>query len=173
MDTKGRRSKLKPYVPKEFTRKMPVFPSDFIVVYDTREQRPLFNPPPKGLITVRDTLQVGDYSIRGMEDKITIERKGMSDLMSYIGKDRANTIRKLAQMESYEFKALVVEEQWEDLFLPKMYSKVHPESVRAALISFQVKSGLHIFCHPSKPEVEWWVIDRMVYFFNLKRRVTS
>jgi len=44
------------------------FPKGFIVVIDTREQSPLFTGLLlRGLLVVRDTLDVGDYSIRGFE----------------------------------------------------------------------------------------------------------
>ena len=44
------------------------FPKGFIIVIDTREQAPLFiGSLPRGLLIVRDTLDVGDYSVRGFE----------------------------------------------------------------------------------------------------------
>lgn len=145
-------------VPKPYT-----FQDDFCLVIDTREQHPLFHPLPKGLLVVRDTLTHGDYSIRGFEDKIAIERKKMSDLMSYIGVERDKTAVKLHAMKDLTFKALVVEEAWDDLFLPKQYSKVPSEVIRQALVSFNVRFGLHIFVHPYRDVCERWILDRLLY----------
>ena len=175
MDTKGSLGKINP---KVFTdsrkRKMPEFPKDFIVVCDTREQLPFFkNKTPKGLTIVRDTLKNGDYSVRGFEGSIAIERKKMSDLMSYIGSERDRTVEKLLRLNKYEFKALVVEEDWDNLFLPKLYSQVHPESVRGFLKSINVRFGVHFFCHPNREECEWWILDRLLYFFEKKREGTK
>ena len=36
--------------------------------------------PPKGLTIVRDKLDIGDYSVRGFEREIVIERKSLGDL---------------------------------------------------------------------------------------------
>jgi len=54
-------------------------PEGFVMVRDTREQKPLFADPPEGLQVITGTLLHGDYSIRGFETKFAIERKQMSD----------------------------------------------------------------------------------------------
>jgi len=148
-----------------------VFQDDFCLVIDTREQHPLFHPLPKGLLVVRDTLTHGDYSIRGFEDRVAIERKKMSDLMSYIGVERERTVAKLNAMRDMDFKALVVEETWDDLFLPKSYSKVPAETIRQALVSFNIRFGLHIFVHPYRDVIERWTMDRLIYLHKQLRKV--
>jgi DNA excision repair protein ERCC-4 len=149
-----------------------VFPPDFCLVIDTREQRPLFTAhPPKGLIMVRDTLAHGDYSIRGLENKVAVERKGITDLISYMTTERKRTKAKLEAMGPMMFKALVVESYWDDLFLPKFHSSVPPEVIRQSLVSFEVKFGLSLFVHPVREEIERWILDRLVYFFKLIRGV--
>lgn len=149
-----------------------IFPPDFCLVIDTREQRPLFTAhPPKGLIMVRDTLAHGDYSIRGLETKVAVERKGITDLVSYMTTERKRTKAKLEAMEPLGFKALVVESYWDDLFLPKFYSTVSPEVIRQSLVSFEVKFKLNLFVHPIREEIERWILDRLVYFFKLIRGV--
>jgi ERCC4-type nuclease len=139
-------------------------PDDFVLVIDTREQRPLFTPPPERLTITHKALQHGDYSIYGFENKVAIERKKMSDLMSYIGSERERTVKKLNAMSDLCFKALVVEENWDDLFLPKAYSRLSSDTIRQALVSFQLRFGLHIFCHPYRKVCEQWVLDRLLYF---------
>jgi ERCC4-type nuclease len=146
-------------------------PEDFALVIDTREQKPLFDPAPEGLVIVRKALKHGDYSVSGLEDFIGIERKRMSDLMSYIGSERDRTVRKLEAMRPLEFRALVVEEPWDDVFLPKAHSQLSPDVIRAALVSFNVRFGLHIFMHPHRSAIERWTLDRLIYFFNNKRKV--
>jgi len=146
-------------------------PEDFILIVDTREQRPFFDPPPSGLVLQKKALKHGDYSIYGFEDKVTIERKKMSDLMSYIGSERDRTVAKLNAMADLDFKALVVEENWDDLFLPKAYSRLSPATIRQALVSFQLRFGLHIFCHPYRDVCERWVLDRLLYFHKQQRNV--
>ena len=85
------------------TLKKPKIPDGFILVQDTREQLPLFARLPKGLIIKSDTLKVGDYSIEGFQDIITIERKNISDLLTFIGGERKKTIEKLKVMSQMEY----------------------------------------------------------------------
>lgn len=146
-------------------------PSDFVLVVDTREQQPLFNPPPEGLTIVKQALKHGDYSIRGFENKVTIERKKMSDLMSYIGSEREKTVLKLDSMKDLQWKALVIEENWDDLFLPKKYSQLSTNTIRQALVSFNLRFGLHIFSHPYRSECEKWILDRLLYWHKQQRSV--
>lgn len=148
-----------------------VFQDNFCLVIDTREQHPLFHPLPKGLFVIRDTLAHGDYSVRGLENKVAIERKQMSDLMSYIGVEREKTVAKLNAMKPLVFKALVIEENWDDLFLPKTYSKIPIETIRQALVSFNVRFGLHLFVHKSRVVVERWVMDRLIYLHKQQHKV--
>ena len=152
---------LKPYI----------FQDNFCLVIDTREQNPLFHPLPKGLLVIRDTLTHGDYSVRGLENKIAIERKKMSDLMSYIGSERERTVVKLNAMKNIDFKALVIEENYDDLFLPKTYSKVPIETIRQALVSFNIRFGLHLFVHKSRSVVEHWIMDRLIYLHKQSHKV--
>lgn len=146
-------------------------PEGFALVIDTREQKPLFDPAPEGLVIIRKALKHGDYSVNGLEDFIGIERKRMSDLMSYIGSERDRTVKKLEAMRSLDFRALVVEENWDDVFLPKAFSQLSPDMVRAALVSFNVRFGLHIFMHPHRSAVERWTLDRLIYYYKHARAV--
>ena len=147
-----------------------IIPQDFCLVIDTREQRPLFTSPPKGLLIIRDTLHNGDYSIRGFEDVVAVERKGISDLISYMTSERERTKVKLERLRHYLLKLLVIESSWDDLFMPKFYTSVSNEVIRQSLVSFQVKFGLHIFADGNRENVERYVLDRLIYFYKQARK---
>lgn len=51
------------------------------IVIDTREQKPFDFPRLK---VIRKKLEVGDYSVRGLEKRVVIERKSFDDLFSSI-----------------------------------------------------------------------------------------
>ena len=62
------------------------------IVVDSREQSPYsFN----GIETEVKALPVGDYSISGLEDYISIERKEINDLINCLCQDRARFEREL------------------------------------------------------------------------------
>jgi len=55
------------------------------IIVDTREQNPLSFTLP----TERGTLETGDYSLKGLERFISIERKAPNDLVSCLKKGHA------------------------------------------------------------------------------------
>jgi ERCC4-type nuclease len=157
----------KSYKPKPY-----IFPQDFVLVIDTREQNPLCTAV-KGLTICRKTLKDGDYSIRGFEDRFTVERKQVSDFFSYIGKERRRTVQKLKRLETFDFAALVIEASIDDLFSPQLYSQLSPEVVRQFFASANARYGLHVYCDRSRKKIEMWIIDRAIKFFKVRREVNS
>jgi ERCC4-type nuclease len=173
MRVKPRKSKgIKVRANRNTELKSHIIPEDMVVVIDTREQVPLWMPkPPKGLVIMRDTLQNGDYSIKGHEHKFAIERKN-SDLFAFLTSERAKTKEKLNRLLDYDFKALVIEYSEDELFMPQLFTNISPEVVRQSLISFEIKYGLHVY-YGTKSDIERKVLDWMVYYFNYKRGGTK
>ena len=147
-----------------------IIPDGMIVVIDTREQNPLWLPKPmKDLVIMRGTLQNGDYSIRGHESTFAIERK-QADLFPYLTSEREKTKIKLNRLKEYEFKALVIEYEEDELYMPHFFTEISPEVIRQSLISFEVKYGLHVF-YGDRKALERKVLDWMVYYWKFKRNV--
>ncbi len=147
------------------------FPEDFILVVDTREQESLFtNRPPKGLVMVRDYLEVGDYSARGFEKGgITIERKTVPDLLNCLGNDRERFKRELEKMRGYEWKAIVVESSENDLLQHHEISLMEPESIRQSIVSINIRYRVQFYYQPVREKMERWVLDHLIKFFLVKR----
>ena len=95
---------------KPYSLKPTLIPDGFVLVQDTREQRPLFARIPKGLTVSSATLKFGDYSVKGFEDKICFERKSM-DLWGYCSSEREKTVKKMLQFKSMEFVGLIRSEE--------------------------------------------------------------
>jgi len=146
------------------------FPEGFVLVVDTREQEsPLLKRMPKGLVMKSDTLKNGDYSILGFEDVFAIERKGISDLWSYCGSERDKTVEKMRRFRDMEWVGLVIEARESDIICPQPWSKMSPESVRQALVSFDVRYGVHIYYNDDRDQVARWLMDRAVKFYEIKK----
>ena len=147
---------------------------DFTLVIDTREQQPLFQRPQKGLNIVHAKLDNGDYSVLGFEDQIFIERKKLSDLLSYIGKERKATVGKLSRVKDFAFKGLIIEVDeyniYDRLAYPMM-SKMTKEMVEAFLLSFDIRFGGHYKCSRYRNECERWVLNHAVYAYKRLRLV--
>jgi DNA excision repair protein ERCC-4 len=157
--------KVKPTLAKDFpTLTLPPAPPGFVIIIDTKEQE-RGNPYFKNLpCAMRQNLKTGDYSIKGFEDKITIERKRPDDLLGCMGKERGRFTRELERMAPMFFKAIVIEGSERDLFT-SIYSDMKPQSIRVTLISYEVKYGVHIYYARNREFAERWVYDRLYYFF--------
>jgi ERCC4-type nuclease len=157
--------------PPSQTLKTYKIPDGFVLVIDTREQTPLCQGV-KGLVSVFDTLRDGDYSIRGFESDFAIERKGISDLMSYVGREnKSKTIAKLRRLAEMDWAGLVIEAGYKDILLPQKYSQVAPESVRQFLASVRVRYGIHIFYHPDTNACTQWVLDTAIKWYRVRHEV--
>lgn len=99
-----------------------------IIIRDTREQAgydfACITPPP--VVNVA-TLTTGDYSLKGLENQITIERKNLSDAFGTFGRGRARWERELERMAGYQFAAVVIEADWHTIVRrPPARSRLNP-----------------------------------------------
>jgi len=118
---------------------------DFVIVIDTREQRPYCF---KGAVT--KALAAGDYSVVGMEDHVAVERKSKQDCYSSLGKDRARLKREFERLSEYDYAAMVIEASLSDFLRPPGFSQMRPSSAINTLISWSVKYGVHVFFADSR-----------------------
>lgn len=86
-----------------------IHPEQVTAIVDTREQAPLDLSP---LRVEVGTLPTGDYSIRGMEHLVAIERKSLPDLLACVGRERGRFDREVQRLLAYPTRALVVEATW-------------------------------------------------------------
>jgi len=147
------------------------FPEGFCLVRDTREQggTGLFIKPPKGLMMVRDTLKVGDYSCRGFEDLVAIERKTLSDLWTSLTSESARFKRELEVLATYERKWLLIEALESSFLSFQLDRKIHPNSIRGALVSIEIRLNIPVWQSESTQDAERWVLDRLLKFYKWKR----
>ena len=154
---------------KSYTLKPALIPDGFVLIQDTREQRPLFSRIPKGLTISSATLKDGDYSIRGFEDKICFERKS-DDIYSYCTGEREKTLAKMKRFSKFEFVGLAIEIREGDVYQFQQYKKCHPEQIRGALISFQVRYGVHVYFGTRETSARW-ILDCSVKYWNVKHEI--
>jgi DNA excision repair protein ERCC-4 len=108
-------------------------PEQITAVVDTREQTPLCLHPLK---TVTKTLTTGDYSVLGLEDVISVERKSLPDLLQCVGRDRRRFEREIQRLLAYPARALVLETSWEQIERGVWKSKVRPQAVVGSVLGW-------------------------------------
>ncbi|TXH18015.1 MAG: hypothetical protein E6R03_02915 [Hyphomicrobiaceae bacterium] len=130
--------------PTDIDSEKPVF-CPFTVIIDTREQAPYQfrtfkadakHKTPSGI--VRDlfipveiaTLKTADYSIKGFESEIAIERKSLTDLFGTLGSGRERFERELERLSEFQIAHVVIEASWETVLCkPPERAKLSPKSV--------------------------------------------
>jgi len=158
-------------------------PEGFVLLIDSREQLPLFvdHRLQKGdHIILKKGLYKGleikcvtcptaiDYTVEGYENQIGIERKRVSDFLSYVGKERKKTDRKREILQSMFFAGLLIEANESDLVAPQVYGgRITPEHVRGFLVSCNVRNGIHVYANRNRQACERWALDRLVKAYNV------
>lgn len=115
-------------------------PGQLTAIVDTREQYPL----DLGQLPVETgTLTTGDYSLKGFESLISIERKALSDLIGCMTSGRERFENELQRLKAYPVRAIVIEATWQDLEQGNYRSKLNPLAA-----CHTVASWVSQFCTP-------------------------
>jgi len=110
------------------------------VIVDTREQTPFeFGD---AAVTVRGTLNAGDYSLDKLTDLVAVERKELSDMVACVGPERERFERELVRLRGWKCKAVVIEATLGTITKGKWRSQVLPEAVLGSIASWRVKYGV-------------------------------
>jgi DNA excision repair protein ERCC-4 len=113
-----------------------------VIVIDTREQDPLSF---ERLASVRGTLTTGDYSVAGLQDLFSIERKTVSDLVGCcMGENREQFERELHRLRGYRFKRLLVVGSEAEILAGHYQSNIKPNAVLATVCAFEVRYDLPV-----------------------------
>lgn len=91
----------------------------------------------------RGTLATGDYSCKGLEHVIAVERKSLQDLVQCVGRERERFDREVQRLLAYPVRCLVIEACWIDIELQKYRGQVHPNAVIGSVIGW-MSQGLPI-----------------------------
>ena len=118
-----------------------------IILTDTREQRPYSFRDYQTPIEA-EALSCGDYSLKGFQDRIAVERKSLNDLIACLtGSDRTRFEKELARAGSYERFAVVVEASLQDVSFNRYRSAMEPHAVLQSVTAFYIRYGIpFLFC---------------------------
>lgn len=113
---------------------------EFIIAIDTREQQAYAFP---GAVT--KTLSTGDYSIVGLEDRVTIERKSKTDAYGSLGHGRARFRREFERLARYDYAVVVIEDTVQGFLQRPAHSKMSPRSAIGSLLAWSVRYRVPVF----------------------------
>jgi len=132
---------------------------DITCVIDSREQDPL---PLSPLKTIVKKLDVADYSAVGYENKIAIEKKSLNDLCACVGRERARFDRMVKRLLDYEYRAIVVTDDWSKIDLKQYYGTLTPTQVYGAIMAWAMTAQVPIMFMGSH-ERAGLAVARMIY----------
>jgi len=141
----------------------------FTIIIDTQEKLGYtfesISPPPQ---TVIRTLKTGDYSIDGFEDRVTVERKSLSDLYKTLGGKTSNNRdrfeREIVRMVDMDFAAIVIEADWKTIIRnPPSRSGLNSKSVLATILAWMQRHNAHWITCPNRmfaEKITYRLLDR-------------
>jgi DNA excision repair protein ERCC-4 len=141
------------------------------ILVDTREQAPYFF---QGFAceTEPATLETGDYSLPGFEDRVGVERKELNDLINCLmGENRTRFEKELRRLSRFDLAAVVVESTFEDIFLARYKSEMKPQAALQSIFAFQVRHGVaFMFCGNRRGGE--YVVHALLskYFYEIEQR---
>jgi hypothetical protein len=134
-----------------------------VLVVDTREQEPLAF---ERLAWVRGTLTTGDYSVAGLQDLFSVERKTVSDLVGCcMGDNRERFERELHRLRGYRFKRLLLVGSEAEILASQYHSNIKPNAVLATLYAFEVRYDLPVVFVPTA-QAGASLVERWAFYFT-------
>ncbi|MBK9126516.1 MAG: ERCC4 domain-containing protein [Phycisphaerales bacterium] len=129
-----------------------------VAIVDTREQRPWrFAHLP----AERGTLATGDYSVRGLETLVALERKSLGDLVGCCGRERTRFVAELQRLRAYRFRAVVVEATLAEIERGGWPGKLTPAHVLGSIASWQARYSPFVFAGDADAAARW--AERYMY----------
>lgn len=117
------------------------------IIRDTREKDGCgwkFRASPNCAGMEIEKLDTGDYSVKGFEHLIMVERKSIGDLWGTLTAGKERFINEMERARIIPARYLIIEGNVGDIDKGYKYSKVSPEFIHGYLISLQVKYGIHV-----------------------------
>ena len=141
------------------------------ILIDTREQEGHhydFERFPNWIAgTQRQCLKTGDYTVKGLEAKITIERKTLEDLVGTLTANRKTFIRECQRMEHFHRKVIVIETTLARLKSRYAHSDAHPNAIFGTLVAIQERFGIQTMFAATRELAEEFTASTLCKYHTL------
>ena len=123
------------------------------IIVDTREQVP-WTFEGQGFELVRAKLDAGDYSVEGLEGRVAIERKSLTDWIGTVMRSRARFYKELELLRAYDFRAVVVETSVREILAGEYRSRAHPRAVLGFVAEVTVAQRIPVYLAGTRAEAQ-------------------
>ena len=119
-----------------------------VLLVDTREQHPFDFSRFDGWFAgiQKRALQLGDYSIAGMENICAVERKDLSDLVHSLTVERSVFVHRLRRIAQVPHRLLVIDAALSQVKSRYAHSGVDPNRITQAVIAALAGLGVPFLC---------------------------
>ena len=139
------------------------------IIRDSREQASLTFASYPVEVAV-GTLEAGDYSIRGFERKVAVERKSLSDLIGCLSAERPRFEKELARLRGYDAAAVVVESPADDLRAGRYRSKLDAVAAWQSVLAFSMRYRIPFVWCRDRADAERTTFDLLRHFHRDRMR---
>lgn len=145
----------------------PISPtSAFTILIDTREPIETAWKFPEGIAVERLKLEEGDYTIKGFEGVVAVERKTLDDFVSSIMLDRYwNEINRSID-KGYRSFVVVVEASMMDIQNARYTSQIKPASVLGAISALAARYRVPVILADTRPMAAHYVYGYLKYCWD-------
>lgn len=145
--------------------------AEYEIVIDTREQLPFWDN------CERKKLNVGDYSLKGYEDIISLERKSTGDLFGTCGAGHKRFHKELERAKTLKYFAIVVEGSYDDIatkdFPNSHMTKMKGYIVNSIIFTIHMKYNIPIFLCKNRTEAKHVTRQLLTTYYNLYKIDTT
>jgi len=119
------------------------------IIVDTREQLPYSFEDFKNWVPKTELagLKTGDYSVKGYEDKICLERKTLVDIVGSLMSGRERFLREMERMSKIPSRTLMLECSRAEIKTPYNFAqdvRAHPNGVIGSLDAISTKYNINV-----------------------------
>ena len=128
------------------------------IVVDSREQQPFTfagSTVYAGTTVTAGTLATGDYSLKGLESLVAVERKSLPDLVGCLGNGRERFVRELERGRGLEAFCVVCEGTWQELAQGHYRGMLRPHSACQSVAAFMARFGIPFLFAGSRAGAEY------------------
>jgi len=122
-----------------------------IVLADTREQTP-WTFDDQGIVVERASLETGDYSLPGLEQRVAIERKSLDDWTGTVMRSRGRFYRELERLRAYAFRCVIIEGGVREIMSGSYKSQASPAAILGFIAEIAVAQSVPVYLGGSRAE---------------------
>lgn len=138
-----------------------------IILIDNRERLPLDFDKYDCQVEY-STLQSADYSIKGFDSRVGLERKSENDLLGSLTQGRKRFEAELTRLRGYELKAVICETSWNRLANGLYQSKMNQFSCIQSILGLSVRYGIQFIMAGNRQDAAYFVFHMLRHYLKQK-----